>query len=67
MVWVISLLSPDLSTRRLTPGQHVVAFGVCLGSIGGEALLPNQSLYLYDTNSKAAPKGISGSTSYLSV
>jgi hypothetical protein len=38
MVWVLSLLSTDLSTRRLTPGDHLAAFGVCQGLIGGEAL-----------------------------
>ena len=34
MVWVVPLSAPDLSTRCLTPGKHVVAFGVCQGSVG---------------------------------
>jgi len=38
MIWVLSLLSTDLSTRRLTPVKHLAAFGVCQGLIGGEAL-----------------------------
>ena len=42
MVWVVSLLSADLSTRALTPGKHLAAFGVCLDLIGGEALASNQ-------------------------
>ena len=43
------------------------AFGVCLDLIGGEALASNQSLYLTQGTSQAAPKCISGSTSYLRV
>ena len=42
MIWVVSLLSVDLSTRALTPGEHLTAFGVCLELIGGEALASNQ-------------------------
>jgi hypothetical protein len=38
MVWVLSLLATDLSTHSLTPVEHVIAFGVCQGLIGGEAL-----------------------------
>jgi hypothetical protein len=38
MVWVLSLSAPDLSTQRLTPEEHVIAFGVYQGLIGGEAL-----------------------------
>ena len=38
MVWVLSLLATDLSTHGLTPEKHVIAFGVCQGLIGGEAL-----------------------------
>jgi|BarGraIncu00431A_1022009.scaffolds.fasta_scaffold32526_1 hypothetical protein len=46
MVWVLSLSDADLSTRALTPGLNMCAFGVCQDSIGGEALSSNQSLYL---------------------
>jgi hypothetical protein len=38
MVWVVSLSALDLSTQRLTPEEHVIAFGVYQGLIGGEAL-----------------------------
>ena len=67
MVWVISLSDTDLSTRALTPKEHVIAFGVYQDLIGGETLASYQSLYLYRDTSEAAPKCISGSTSYLRV
>ena len=67
MVWVSSLSDTDLSTRALTPKEHVIAFGVYQDLIGGEALASYQSLYLYNTRFEAAPKCISGSTSYLQV
>ena len=38
MVRVLSLSDMDLSTHALTPAEHVIAFGVCQGLIGGEAL-----------------------------
>ena len=37
MVWVLSLSDMDLSTHALTPGKHVIAFGVYQGLVGGEA------------------------------
>ena len=42
MVWVLSLSSTDLSTRRLTPIFYVPAFGVYPDLIGDEALASNQ-------------------------
>ena len=57
----------DLSTHALTPGVPVPVFGVCQDLIGGEALASYQSLYLTSVTLKAAPKCISGSTSYLQV
>ena len=42
MVWVISLSDTDLSTHALTPIEHVIAFGVCQGAVGGETPLPYQ-------------------------
>ena len=42
MVWVLSLSDKDLSTHALTPRQHILVFGVRLGSVGGEAPLPNR-------------------------
>ena len=67
MVWILLLSGTDLSTRALTPGLNTHAFGVCLDLIGGEALASNQSLYLMRETSQAAPKCLSGSTSYLRV
>jgi hypothetical protein len=46
MVWILLLSDMDLSTHALTPKHHYTAFGVYQGLIGGEALAPNQSLYL---------------------
>ena len=67
MVWILLLSGTDLSTRALTPVLGPCAFGVCLDLIGGEALASNQSLYLMRETSEAAPKCLSGSTSYLRV
>ena len=57
----------DLSTHALTPKDQVIVFGVCQDLIGGEALASYQSLYLAAVIHEAAPKCISGSTSYLQV
>ena len=52
MLWVLSLSDMDLSTHALTPVNHFIAFRVYQGLIGGEALAPYQSLYLYKTNTR---------------
>ena len=67
MVWILLLSGADLGTRALTPVLGPCAFGVCLDLIGGEALASNQSLYLTGGTNEAAPKCLSGSTSYLRV
>ncbi len=67
MVWALTLLPTDISTRRLTPALNIRPFGVYLRLIGGEALSHNQSLYLTNETCEAVPKDISGSTSYLPV
>ena len=67
MVRILLLSGMDLSTHALTPGLNLRAVGVCLDLIGGEALASNQSLYLTQETTEAAPKCISGSTSYLQV
>ena len=67
MVWILLLSDMDLSTHALTDDNHLQAFGVCQDLIGGETLASNQSLYLMRETSEAAPKCISGSTSYLQV
>ena len=67
MVWILLLSDTDVSTRALTALHHLTPFGVCLDLIGGEALASNQSLYLTGETAEAAPKCLSGSTSYLRV
>ena len=67
MVWILFLSDTDVSTRALTTMKHLHAFGVYQDLIGGEALASNQSLYLTPVTPEAAPKCISGSTSYLQV
>ena len=49
------------------PNFNWCAFGVYQDLIGGETLASCQSLYLTSVISEAAPKCISGSTSYLQV
>ena len=49
MVWILLLSDADLSTRALTAGKHLRAFGVRQDLIGGEALSSNRSLYLAQT------------------
>ncbi len=67
MVWILLLSDMDLSTHALTPGKNLCPFGVYLDLIGGEALASYRSLYLRGISPEAAPKCISGSTSYLQV
>ena len=67
MVRILLLSGTDISTHALTPGINLRAFGVCQDLIGGEALASDQSLYLTQGTPEAAPKCISGSTSYLRV
>ena len=46
MVWILFLSDTDVSTRALTPGKRVMAFGVRQDLTGGEALASYRSLYL---------------------
>ena len=66
MVWVVSLTDMELIPHALTPGYCVRAFGVCLGSVTLRPLAQTV-LYLPHGPPEAAPKGISGRTSYLRV
>ena len=67
MIWILFLSDTDVSTRALTATKHLYAFGVYQDLIGGEALASYRSLYLRGNKPEAAPKCISGSTSYLQV
>ncbi len=67
MVWAVSLLTMDLSTHCLTPGESV--YGIrSLTELGNPCGPRTQSvLYLHDCHTEASPKAISGRTSYLRV
>ena len=56
MVWVLSLSPQDLSTQGLTPGEHVISFGVYLSLVGFDTPSPNQQLYLYNTHIRGCSK-----------
>jgi hypothetical protein len=45
MVWVISLFTTDVSTRRVSPGLYFEVFGVCKGSVGRDGPLLLTVLY----------------------
>ena len=66
MVWVVSLLSVKVIPHGLTPGVGALAFAVWLGSVGSHPLAHPEP-YLQRKSPKAAPKSISGRTSYLLV
>ena len=67
MVWVVSLSTTNLSTRRLTPVANQPAFGVWFELVSGEAPASIQCSTSGGRCHKAAPQGISGRTSYLQV
>src|SRR5947208_16902216 len=56
----------ELSPHSLTPRYAVMAFVVWLGSLSSRPLAHPEP-YLHDASPKAAPKCISGRTSYLRV
>ena len=58
----------EIETIALKNSNYLVkAFARATDLIGGEALASDQSLYLTRGTPEAAPKCISGSTSYLRV
>ena len=67
MVWVVSLSSTELISRRLTPAVRIngirslVRFGNLVGPLAHPVLYPHHLIY------KAIPKYISGRTSYFQV
>ena len=60
MVWVLSLSDADVSTRALTPGNRVQAFGVWPDLVGGETPASNQYLYLLRTVPRLPLKAFRG-------
>ena len=67
MVWAVSLLTTELSTRSLTPRKEWMAVGVYLNSVTRDGPLVQTVLYLHHSHSEASPKAISERTSYLQV
>jgi len=63
MVWAVSLLATELSPRSLTPDITIMAFGVCLDTVG-KTIRIHSVLYLHNLLIGAIPKYISGRTSY---
>jgi hypothetical protein len=51
MVWVVSLLTTNLSTRRLTASAYFVVFGVCFGLVS-RSPLADSVLYPHKTITK---------------
>jgi len=45
MVWVFSLFTTDVSTRRVSPELYFWVFGVCMGLVGRDDPLPQTVLY----------------------
>ena len=66
MVWAVSLLTTDLSTRRLTARLPMWVFGVCFGLVSLSPLA-DSVLYPPHVTTDAVPRYISERTSYLCV
>ncbi len=67
MVWILLLSDMDLSTHALTPVIELMRIRSLSRLDRRRSLASYQSLYLTLVIHKAAPKCISGSTSYLQV
>ena len=67
MSWTLLLLTTNLLARRLTPGVHHLGIRSLIEVGNAGAPLVQSVLYLPVAAPEAAPKGISGRTSYLRV
>jgi len=67
VIWTLVLLTTKLLPRRLTPGVHQAGIRSLIGVSNAEAPCAQSVLYLLPAAPEAAPKGISGRTSYLRV
>ena len=56
MVWVFSLFTTYVSTRRVSPGLHFEVFGVCIGLVGRDGPLLQTVLYPPECSLEALPK-----------
>ena len=67
MIWALSLLTTNLSTRSLTPGLSIYGIRSLNGFGNLVGPLAQSVLYLHRLSPEASPKAISRSTSYLRV
>ena len=67
MIWVVALSVAELIPRSLTPGVHVNGIRSLNGFGNLVGPLAQSVLYLRHKIPEAAPKSISGRTSYLRV
>ena len=67
MIWVVPLSVTEIIPRRLTPGVLVNGIRSLNGFGNLVGPLAQSVLYLRHISPEAAPKGISGRTSYLQV
>ena len=44
-LWVVSLFTTDVSTRRVSPGYYLTVFGVCMGLVSRDDPLAETVLY----------------------
>jgi hypothetical protein len=55
-LWVVSLFTTDVSTRRVSPGYYLTVFGVCMGLVSRDDPLAQTVLYPRQYSSEALPK-----------
>ena len=56
MVWVVSLFTTDVITRRVSPALRSPVFGVCIGLVGRDGPLAETVLYPRGRSREALPK-----------
>ena len=56
MVWVISLFTTDVSTRRVSPEHYFRVFGVCMELVGRDDPRLQTVLYPPEYSLEALPK-----------
>jgi hypothetical protein len=56
LVWVVSLSTTDVSTRRVSPAQNFQVFGVWLGLVRLRTPLAHPVLYPLEYSREALPK-----------
>lgn len=56
MVWVVSLFTTDVSTRRVSPVIAYLVFGVCIGLVDRDGPLTETVLYPQVPSHEALPQ-----------